>query len=189
MEEQKRAGSPIEELPMEAKPTTTEQEPTGWRMIMAIVLVAMSFGSTALIPFVTSSNLATEMKATLSGLLLFGIPQVFMLMAVALIGKAGLNYLKKWIFGFVRGFAPAQEVSPGRYRFGLALFILPLLLAFLTPYIVDYLPALSERRVIVGLVGDALLFTSLFVLGGDFWDKLRALFVYDAKVHFPPVGR
>jgi hypothetical protein len=23
---------------------------------------------------------------------------------------------------------------------------------------------------------------SLFVLGGDFWDKVRALFVYDARV-------
>ena len=26
---------------------------------------------------------------------------------------------------------------------------------------------------------------SLFVLGGDFWDKLRALFVRDAKAVFP----
>jgi hypothetical protein len=29
--------------------------------------------------------------------------------------------------------------------------------------------------------GDVLLISSLFVLGGDFWDKVRALFVYDAK--------
>jgi hypothetical protein len=26
---------------------------------------------------------------------------------------------------------------------------------------------------------------SLFVLGGDFWDKLRALFVHEARVVFP----
>lgn len=32
---------------------------------------------------------------------------------------------------------------------------------------------------------DALLLISLFVLGGEFWDKLRALFIHQAKVRFP----
>jgi hypothetical protein len=31
--------------------------------------------------------------------------------------------------------------------------------------------------------GDVLLVSSLFVLGGEFWDKLRALFVHDARAH------
>jgi hypothetical protein len=30
--------------------------------------------------------------------------------------------------------------------------------------------------------GDLLLLASLFVLGGDFWDKIRALFVYSDKI-------
>jgi len=34
-----------------------------------------------------------------------------------------------------------------------------------------------------------LLVASLFVLGGDFWDKLRALFVHEARVQFPTVTR
>ncbi len=34
-------------------------------------------------------------------------------------------------------------------------------------------------------VGDLLLVASLFVLGGEFWDKLKSLFVYGAKVQFP----
>jgi hypothetical protein len=29
---------------------------------------------------------------------------------------------------------------------------------------------------------DLLLFSSLFVLGGDFWDKIRGLFIHDAVV-------
>jgi hypothetical protein len=29
------------------------------------------------------------------------------------------------------------------------------------------------------------LLVSLFVLGGDFWDKLRALFIGEAKAVFP----
>jgi hypothetical protein len=27
--------------------------------------------------------------------------------------------------------------------------------------------------------------SSLFVLGGDFWDKVRALFIYDARAVLP----
>jgi hypothetical protein len=30
-----------------------------------------------------------------------------------------------------------------------------------------------------------MMLASLFVLGGDFWDKLRALFIREAKVQFP----
>ena len=43
----------------------------------------------------------------------------------------------------------------------------------------------SEVLGIVAVAGDLLLLTSLFVLGGDFWDKLRALFIGGAKVVFP----
>jgi hypothetical protein len=30
-----------------------------------------------------------------------------------------------------------------------------------------------------------MLFASLFVLGGDFWDKVRSLFVHGATARFP----
>ena len=33
--------------------------------------------------------------------------------------------------------------------------------------------------------GDLLLLASFFVLGGDFWDKLRSLFIYDAHAVIP----
>jgi hypothetical protein len=36
------------------------------------------------------------------------------------------------------------------------------------------------------LAADFLFLTGLFGLGGDFWDKLRALFVYDARAQFEP---
>jgi hypothetical protein len=34
----------------------------------------------------------------------------------------------------------------------------------------------------VNLGLDLITLTSLFVLGGDFWDKVRALFLHDARV-------
>ena len=33
-------------------------------------------------------------------------------------------------------------------------------------------------------VFDVMLLTSLFVLGGEFWDKLRALFVHESRAEF-----
>jgi hypothetical protein len=34
------------------------------------------------------------------------------------------------------------------------------------------------------IAGDILIITSLVVLGGDFWDKIRSLFIHDAEVNF-----
>jgi hypothetical protein len=36
----------------------------------------------------------------------------------------------------------------------------------------------------VSLIGDVMFVASLFVLGGDFWDKIRALFSHSARVQF-----
>jgi len=40
-------------------------------------------------------------------------------------------------------------------------------------------------RLDVAVAGDVLLLASLIMLGGDFWDKLRSLFVYGSRAQFP----
>jgi len=35
------------------------------------------------------------------------------------------------------------------------------------------------------IAGDVLLLVSLVVLGGDFWDKLRSLFIHSARAVIP----
>jgi hypothetical protein len=42
-----------------------------------------------------------------------------------------------------------------------------------------------ETRVAISLVMQTMFLASFFVLGGDFWDKARALFVWDARAVFP----
>ncbi len=74
-----------------------------------------------------------------------------------------------------------QTVSRTRYRVGLVLFLLPLLHGWLSPYLPLLLHGYKPTR-LEALVGDLLLIVSLFLLGGDFWDKLRALFVWEARV-------
>jgi hypothetical protein len=41
------------------------------------------------------------------------------------------------------------------------------------------LPLTQAQVLSIAVAGDVLLLASLFVLGGEFWDKLRSLFDYD----------
>jgi hypothetical protein len=49
----------------------------------------------------------------------------------------------------------------------------------------SYIPYFEQKPVSFAIGGDLLFVASLLVLGGNFWDKLRSLFVYDAVAHFP----
>jgi hypothetical protein len=119
-----------------------------------------------------------------AGLLFFPIPEVFDLSAIAVLGKPGWQWLKAKLFGVLRRAAPPDQVGPTRYRIGLLMFVLPLLMGWLGPYLSAHLPELATSRLFLG-AGDILFLSSFLVLGGDFWDKLRALFVHGARAVFP----
>jgi hypothetical protein len=63
------------------------------------------------------------------------------------------------------------------------MFVLPLLFAWLGPYGAHRIPGYEAHRFVVSLIGDMVFVASLFVLGGEFWDKVRALFIHQAEVH------
>ena len=153
------------------------------RLYMGGAIFVAGFLCPLLVPLVTTSSLPVGWKTSISGLLLVGVPELAMIVAVAVMGKAGFNYLKKLLLGFLgKHFAPPETVSLIRYRIGLVLFTIPLLFGWLAPYISGYFPILDEYRFLFAIIGDLLLFCSLFVLGGEFWDKLRALFIHKAKI-------
>ena len=137
------------------------------------------------IPLVTSSGLSLGVKSALSGLLLLGIPEVAMFVAIAILGKEGYAYLKQRLFALLKRAAPIDTVSLTRYRIGLVLFCLPLLTAWLAPYVSDMIPRYGEYHLALAIAGDGLLILGLLVLGGDFWDKVRSLFVHKATATFP----
>lgn len=157
------------------------------RLILGVaVWVAGWVLGLGLIPVVEGSSLSEGLKTTLNGVLLLGFPKLFLVLAVAIMGKPGFAYLKSLIGARLRRFAPAATVSPMRYRIGLILFIAVIVLSSMGPYIVPESGSLRMQHPhMVAMSGDLLLLISLFILGGDFWDKLRALFVREAKAVFP----
>lgn len=153
------------------------------KLIFGLLVFVLSISSPLLIPFVLHMNISVSIKTIISGLLLFGIPEVGMLLAVIILGQEGFSYLKsKLLFWFKQAVAPAT-VSRKRYRIGIVLFSGVFILSFLTPYI-SYFFSLSVQQYDYYFIFilDLLFFISLVILGGSFWEKLRALFVYDMNV-------
>ena len=163
----------------------TSQHPAiGWRLKSGVALFIFSIAMPLIgIPSVTALNFSSTVTASVSGVLLVGA-EVVGILAIAVMGKDGYAYIKNRVFGFLKQYGPPREVSRLRYRLGLVMFGVPVLFGWVSIYAGSIIPGFTKSPLLFALGGDILLLTSLFVLGGSFWDKIRALFVYDAEVHF-----
>lgn len=164
--------------------STRQERPRGRLLVGGGVLI---FGwlCPLFVPLVLASGWPNAWKTTLSGLLMLGIPELFTLAAAAIMGKSGFDYLKAQGFAWLRRLAPPDAVGVTRYRVGLTLFTVPILFGWVSAYVPDLIPGFVDHARAFAVVGDVMLIASLLVLGGDFWDKLRALFVHRARAHFP----
>ena len=152
------------------------------QLYLGSIIFIVGFISPIFIPFITNSNLSIEWKTVISGLLAFGIPEIFIVIAISIMGKSGYEFLKSKFITIIKPLAPKDEVSLTRYRVGLAMFSLPLILGWTTPYLSHFFPFIKNTPYWYYIVGDVFFLSSFFVLGGDFWDKLSVLFKHNIKV-------
>lgn len=163
---------------MDSKLNSPTKPPQG-RLITGTIVFISGFLSPLLIPVVLASSLSSGLKTTLTGLLAIGIPEIFMVIAATILGKEGFSYLKQKIWGFFKKHGPPDHVSRGRYRLGMVLFCIPLILAWALPYFGHHIPYYESNNLWFFIGGDVIFIISFFVLGGEFWEKLRSLFVYN----------
>jgi len=128
-------------------------------------------------------DFSTSVTATFTGTLLVSA-EVMGLAAVAVMGKSGYALIKKKVLGFIKQYGPPDKVSRMRYHIGLVMFGMPIAFGWVSIYTARWIPGFGDKPFFYALVGDLLLLSSLFVLGGDFWDKVRSLFIHDAEVCF-----
>lgn len=147
------------------------------RFVIGTSVFVIGMLSPLFVPLVATSSLSTEWKTALSGALLLGVPEVLMLVAVAILGKPGYEEMKRKLVSFFRRHRPAKYVGPLRHRVGVAMFVLPVLVGWLDPYLALWIAEWAEYEPAFAVILDVCFVSSLFVLGGDFWDKLNALFV------------
>lgn len=167
------------------KPTDAASPSGGWRFRVGAIILVVGLAAPLAIPLVTSSSLPGAWKTAIAGALAIGVPEVMMVVAAAVMGKAGFARLKQFFGRILKKYGPPQRVSPGRHHVGLVMFAAPLLLGWFGPYIHHHLPGFDRQPLLWHIGGDLVFVTSLLVLGGDFWDKLRSLFVHGARAIFP----
>jgi len=136
---------------------------------------------------VVETHWPIAVKTMVSGVLLFGL-EIMLVPAVALMGKDNFDRIRNGAMRLLKKLKPAGSVGRTRYTIGLALFVGPMLFAWIASYIPAWLPEDYAARVWINLGLDLVTVASLFVLGGEFWDKLRSLFLYDARAVLPSIS-
>lgn len=167
------------------EPATSSAPTPRWRFGLGLGLFVVGFACPVLIPMLSFLDLPIAWQTAFSGFFLLGLPELLWLGAAVVLGKEGFAQLKSSFWKLVRKHALPPRTGPVRYRIGLLLFTAPLLAAWLLPYFSKQLPGYHENRIAISAAGDLVFLSSLLVLGGDFWDKLRSLFVFGARATFP----
>jgi len=152
-----------------------------------IIGISLAVGGNIL--FFTSAWIAwmpwsASFKATLWGILFFA-PEAGTLAGAAIMGKENFERFKAVVFKWVGRIKPAGNISKLRHQIGLVMFCVPLIPTYVQAFKPEWLPDSSSLRWQVKVIADVIFIASLFVLGGDFWDKLRALFTLEARAVFP----
>ncbi|MBN1283361.1 MAG: hypothetical protein JXA24_06290 [Proteobacteria bacterium] len=159
------------------------------RIILAGACLIIACVCPLFIPLVLWLPIPEGPATVISGLLLFGIPELFTVAAIAIAGKEGYQLLKGRVLGLFKKVVAPPRVSRPRYIAGLVMFSLPLMLSLFISYSESLFAEYSRHRIAVNLTLDAVFVASFFVLGGEFWDKLRSLFVFRSRAVFEDVRR
>jgi hypothetical protein len=126
-------------------------------------------------------DLPVAQSAFIAGALVAGAPEVLMLLAVALLGRQNFDRIvgaaKKFLFTTFF----SSPVSRARYQAGLAVCLLSFIPLYVAGYVPSWMPAGNGRIAILAAADLAFIF-GFFIMGGEFWEKFRRLFVWEGKV-------
>ncbi|MFM0337076.1 transporter suffix domain-containing protein [Paraburkholderia fungorum] len=151
----------------------------GWRFKLGIAIFIFAFALWLILPLAGSMGASAGRIAALTGTV-FIANKVLLVTCIAVMGKAGFQNLKQIIFGHAKRLAPSKTVGPVRHAIGLVMFFVPLVWALLESYVDKFWPGLRPNIWQLQLLGDLVLIGSFFVLGGNFWTKIHALFLRTA---------
>ncbi|WER50585.1 transporter suffix domain-containing protein [Cupriavidus sp. WKF15] len=152
-----------------------------WRLRAGIGLLVLAYGAWLAVPVAATAGASPTQVATLTGAIVVA-NKIMLLASVAVMGKPGFMRVKAIVLRYLRRAASGDPIGPVRHALGLAMFCLPLLSAMLEPYVDAIWPDLRPKLWEAQLLGDVMLVASVFVLGGEFWNKVRALFIRTARV-------
>ncbi|HFD2319444.1 TPA: transporter suffix domain-containing protein, partial [Legionella pneumophila] len=102
-----------------------------FRFYLGIILLILAIVCPLLIPLIVQSNFSVLIKGFLSSILVFGLPEVLIVLAIALLGKEVYGLLEQKI----KNILFKEKVSRARYRLGLVFFAFPLIIGLLEVFV------------------------------------------------------
>jgi hypothetical protein len=159
---------------------------TQTRFVIGCCLLAIGVLCGLAIPFLGVFHVKHDKAAIVSFLMLTHHGLTFL--SIAVMGRANFERITAPVHRAAaragEKIKPAGTVSRERYNVGLIMFVAPVIVVT-AMHLTNEFHLTHETRVIISLAMQAMFFVSVFVLGGDFWDKARSLFVWDARAVFP----
>jgi len=132
----------------------------------------------------------SKTRAFLITFFLIGAPELFLFLGAILAGKEAVEFIKKVIRKILKRESPIRKISNARYGIGLWMLFGSIAINWGLSYLflnIKLSPDSSVELLITAIL-DIITITSFFVLGGQFWEKLKRLFKYEPDymdTHFP----
>jgi hypothetical protein len=160
------------------QPPTLER---GWRFyagLTALVLSCLLPLSAILVPML---GLPVAQSTVLAGVLVAGAPEVLCILAVALLGKETFQYFIHRAKSALRRALVDRPASKARYYLGLTI----ILVSWIPSYVYAYFPGVmpgGDTRIYILAGMDLAFIAAVFLMGGEFWEKVRRIFIYEGKI-------
>jgi len=161
----------------EPKPPEPKKDGRFYAGLTALILACVMPLLALAVPFL---DLSTGVAATVVGVLVAGAPEVLVLVAAALLGKETLHYFIDRAKRAVSSAVTLKPVSKPRYYVGLAIAVGSVLPLYLYGYFPETMPS-GNARIYILVASDLSFIISVFILGGEFWEKFRGLFIWEGK--------
>jgi hypothetical protein len=168
---------------MNAPETEVAESPKltkGWRFYAGMTALALALILPLGALFVPLLGLPAAQSVVLAGALAAGGPEVLTLLAVALLGKEVFQYFTHRAKGLLRRVLFETPVSKTRYYVGLWIILLSWLPAYLYAYLPTTMPGEGIRIYVLAAM-DLAFVASVFLMGGEFWEKVRRIFIYEGN--------
>jgi hypothetical protein len=150
-----------------------------------VVFFILFLATPAFIPLVMLLPISDGAKAIVSAILALGLPELFAVLAIAIMGRENFDRLLAPILRFIRRVSP-PTVSRRRYLIGLGFFLVPLLEAFLFLHVREWRDLFENHTLVRAIVWNVMFWSSFLILGGDFRMKIVSLFT---RTEPPSLGK
>ena len=151
------------------------------RYYVGLAIFILGFLSPLAIPLLLKTNLRDGLKTLVSGLLVFGGPEILMILAGLVMGKENLTALKTKVGSWIKPLVPPTYVSKPRFLLGISIFSFCMLESLVHVHWDGIMLWYADFALVYMIFWNVLFLLSLYILGGDFFNRLIGLFQYHNK--------